>query len=195
MLYLGTFAFAIVGALKARTHKMDIFGASVLAFVTAYGGGTIRDWILGVKPVSWMNDYLGLGLVFLAIFIVFLLKQNIARFEKTIFISDALGLGFFTIGGILIGLSYGTNAVYAIMMGVLSATFGGLLADVASQQVPDLLKKGELYATACIIGGMFFLVLKKLGVSLDVAAIASIIVIVTTRVLSRRKNIILPIMQ
>src|SRR5580704_15053739 len=95
ILYIGTFVFAITGALKARTFRMDIFGATVLAFVTAYGGGTIRDMLIGIKPVAWINDYFALSLVVSAVVIVSLFNANITRFRRTIFLTDAIGLGMF----------------------------------------------------------------------------------------------------
>ena len=88
--YTGIFVFAITGALKARNHQMDIFGAAVLAFVTAYGGGTVRDLLIGVRPVSWMNDYIALVLVLSAVVVVFLLHRNVARFKITIFSAAAV---------------------------------------------------------------------------------------------------------
>ena len=98
--YLGTFVFAIAGALKARTHQMDIFGALLLAFVTAYGGGTVRDVLIGVRPVGWLNDYVPLGLVVGAVILVFILKEKVGYARRTIFITDAIGLGLFTVLGI-----------------------------------------------------------------------------------------------
>ena len=96
--YIGIFIFALTGALKARTHKMDIFGAVVLAFATAYGGGTIRDLLIGVRPVKWVNDYLALGLVLGAVIIIFLFDTNMSKFKRTIFFTDAIGIGLFKIG-------------------------------------------------------------------------------------------------
>ena len=85
ILYTGIFVFAATGALKARTHHMDIFGGTVLAFATAYGGGTIRDLLIGATPVNWVNDYLALGLVVGAVIIVSFFKTNLVKFRKTIF--------------------------------------------------------------------------------------------------------------
>ncbi len=161
IIYTGIFVFAITGALKARTFHMDIFGAAVLAFVTAYGGGTIRDILLGIKPVNWVNDYFALSLVAGAVIIVSLVRKNISHFRRIIFITDAIGIGMFTAGGIERSLEHGVNSIYAVMMGVISATFGGLLADILSNTVPDLMKRGELYATVCLIGGIIYVLLLK----------------------------------
>jgi uncharacterized membrane protein YeiH len=190
--YLGTFVFAITGALKARNHQMDLLGAAILAFVTAYGGGTVRDILIGVKPVNWMNDYLALGLVVSAVLIVWLFPSNVQRFKKTIFLTDALGLGFFTVLGIYKSLALGINSGFAILMGVVTATFGGLLADILSNTVPDLLKKGELYATACLIGGLLQVVLAKAAVNENLNLGICVIVVVSIRILSKWKRIYLP---
>ncbi|MDB5229295.1 MAG: trimeric intracellular cation channel family protein [Chitinophagaceae bacterium] len=192
ILYVGIFVFAGTGALKARTHHMDIFGAGVLAFATAYGGGTIRDLLIGIRPVNWMNDYVALILVLSAVLIVSLLKTNINRFERTLFFTDAIGLGMFTIGGIERSLSHGVNDGYAVIMGVMSATFGGLVADVISNTVPALLKRGELYATACAIGGIIFILLNHAGIAHNINMIICVVIVVGIRVLSKVKRVRLP---
>lgn len=192
IIYIGTFVFALTGALKARTHKMDIFGATVLAFVTAYGGGTTRDLLIGIRPVNWMNDYIPLGLILLAVSIVFLFDRNVEKFKRTILITDAIGLGMFTIGGIERSLDFGVNHTYALLMGVVTATFGGLIADIISNQVPALLKKEELYATACAIGGILYLGCKYAGIPDEINMAICLLVIISIRIISRMKKVALP---
>jgi uncharacterized membrane protein YeiH len=192
ILYTGTFVFAVTGALKARSHHMDIFGAATLAFVTAYGGGTIRDVILGIQPVNWINNNIALSLVASAVIIVSLAKQGPLRFRKTIFITDAIGIGMFTAGGIEISLEHGVNSFYSVLMGVISATFGGLLADILSSEVPDLLKKGELYATVCLIGGIVYVLMVKASVSKEIDLIICVLLIVAIRIVSKLKRLSLP---
>lgn len=190
--YSGTFVFAITGGLKARTHKMDIFGAAVLAFCTAYGGGTIRDILLGIQPVNWLGDYIALGLVISALIIIFLFKTNIDKFNRFIFISDAIGLGMFTIAGIKISMQVGIGSVYSVIMGVITATFGGLVTDILCNNIPDLLKSGELYATACFVGGLIFVLLLRLGINPDVCLLTCVALIVALRILSKLKKVQLP---
>ena len=190
--YAGTFVFALTGALKARVHRMDIFGGGVLAFVTAYGGGTVRDLIIGAQPVGWLNDYSGLGLVVLAVIAVFLLSDKLARLPVTIFLTDAIGLGLFTVLGIQKSINLGVNSGFAVVMGVVSATFGGLLADILSNTVPDLLKKGELYATACLAGGITQIALTRAGVAENTTLGICIFLVVSIRILSKWKRIYLP---
>ena len=125
--YTGTFVFALTGAFKALTFKMDIFGGIVLAFVTAYGGGTLRDLLIGVRPVNCINDNVALILVFAGTVFTFLLKENFNRFKRTIFFTEAAGLGLFTVTGIEVSSYNGLNEIYSLVMGVITATFGGLI--------------------------------------------------------------------
>jgi uncharacterized membrane protein YeiH len=120
---------------------MDIFGGIVLAFVTAYGGGTLRDLLIGVKPVNWINDNIALILVFAGTAFTFLLKENVSRFKRTIFYTDAIGLGLFTAWGIEGRIKKWLNDIYSLVMGVITATFGGLIADILMQCNSQFAKK------------------------------------------------------
>jgi len=190
--YTGIFIFAITGALKARAYKMDIFGGIVLAFVTAYGGGTLRDILIGVKPVNWINDNLALVLVLSGTAFTFFLKENLRNFNKFIFFTDAIGLGLFTATGIKIGLLNGLNETYSLIMGVITATFGGLIADILCNAVPNLLKKGELYATACAAGGLGYLLLNRFFETKNTNLFLCVIIVVALRIYSKRKRLMLP---
>ncbi len=192
IMYIGIFVFAVTGALKARTHHMDIFGGAVIAFATAYGGGTIRDLLIGAQPVNWVNDYLALALVVSAVIIVSLFDSNQIRFRKTIFFTDAIGLGMFTAAGIERSISYNINDGYAVIMGVITATFGGLLADLLCGEKPDLLKRGELYATVCAIGGVIYILMKKAGIGHDLGLFICVCIVVFVRIFSKRKRVRLP---
>lgn len=190
--YTGTFVFALTGALKARKYQMDIFGGLVVAFATAYGGGTVRDLLLGIGRVNWINDYFALGLVFAGAIITFLVKEGVNKFSKTIFFTDAIGLGLFTVAGIEVALQNEVNETYALIMGVISATFGGLIADIFCNAVPNLFKKGELYATACAIGGAIYLLLRHTAIDPNLNLLICVILIVTIRVYSKRNRLQLP---
>jgi len=190
--YTGTFVFALTGALKARKFEMDIFGGLVVAFATAYGGGTIRDLLIGVKPVNWVNDYFALGLVFAGAIITFLLKEGVNKFSKTIFFTDALGIGLFTAAGIEVAQRNGVNDAYALIMGVISATFGGLIADIFCNAVPNLFKKGELYATACAIGGGIYLLLQNTNIDKNFNLLICVLLVLLIRIYSKRKRLELP---
>ncbi len=190
--YAGIFVFALTGAFKARTYKMDIFGGIVVAFVTAYGGGTTRDLLIGIHPVNWINDNVALLLVFSGTAFTFLLKENVKRFKRTIFFTDAVGLGLFTTVGIEVAQQNGLNSIYALVMGVITPTFGGLIADVFCNDVPNLFKRGELYATACAIGGGIYLLLKKTALTGDINLIICVVIVVAIRIYSKRKRLMLP---
>jgi uncharacterized membrane protein YeiH len=192
IMYFGIFVFAATGALKARTHQMDIFGGMVIAFATAYGGGTIRDLLIGAHPVNWVNDYLALGLVVSAVIIVSFFKTNQIQFKRTIFFTDAIGLGLFTVIGIERSVMYELNDGYAVIMGVITATFGGLLADILCGEKPDLLKRGELYATACAIGAVIYILLKNAGMEYNTGLFICICIVVFVRIFSKRKRLRLP---
>lgn len=190
--YAGTFVFALTGAFKARTYKMDVLGGLVVAFATAYGGGTIRDLLIGIRPVNWVNDNIALILVFAGTAFTFLLKENVNRFKRTIFFTDAAGLGLFTTAGIEVALRHGLNDVYALIMGVMSATFGGLLADIFCNAVPNLFKKGELYATACAVGGIIYLLLKETSLNNNINIAVCVLLIISIRIYSKRTKLMLP---
>ncbi len=190
--YTGIFVFAATGAFKARTYRMDIFGAGVLAFVTAYGGGTLRDLLIGVRPVNWVNDYLALTLVISSTLITFFFKLNYENFKRTIFITDAIGLGLFTVAGIEKSIQLGINEMYAVVMGVITATFGGMLADVLCNAVPNIFKRGELYATACAIGGIAYVSLRAAGVEYNTNLLLCVCIVVLIRIISKWKGVHLP---
>lgn len=190
--YTGIFIFALTGALKARNYKMDVFGGLVVAFVSAYGGGTLRDLLIGIRPVNWINDNVALILVFAGTVFTFFLKQNVNRFKRTIFFTDAAGLGLFTAAGIEVALRNGVNDKYALIMGVITATFGGLIADIFCNAVPNLFKRGELYATACAAGGIIYLLMKQTPLSDNINLAICVIFVMGIRIYSKRKRLMLP---
>lgn len=190
--WTGTFVFALTGAMKARASRMDIFGGAVMAFATAYGGGTLRDLLIGISPVNWVNDNIALALVLSGTLLIFIQKERAGRFENAIFFTDAIGLGMFTAAGIEVSQRHGLNDIYSLIMGIITATFGGLIADILRNEIPNLLKKGELYATACAIGGAVFLGLKKLPLDDNVALFLCVVIVVGVRIYSKRKKLSLP---
>jgi uncharacterized membrane protein YeiH len=139
-----------------------------------------------------VNDYIALSLAVSAVIIVSLVKRSFIKFTRTIFITDAIGLGLFTATGIEIALVHGANSAYAVIMGVITATFGGLLADILSNTLPDLLKRGELYATASLIGGVGYIILLKADLPRNVDEIICISVVVLIRIISKLRRLVLP---
>lgn len=191
--YTGIFVFALAGAFKARGAKLDIFGGFVVAFVSAYGGGTLRDLLLDSKKVIWMNDNLAFILILAGTIVTFLVKDKVNNFRRTIFFTDAVGLGLYTAAGIEVAKRSGTNDLYSLVMGVITATFGGLIADIFCGLPPMLLRKGELYATVCVIGGMIYITINNfMNLNHDVNLAVCVISIVAIRIYSKRKRLMLP---
>lgn len=189
--HTGIFIFAITGAFKARAYRMDVFGAAVLAFVTAYGGGTIRDLLINTRPY-WLNDNIAMILVLISTLITFLFKRDFRQFRKIVFFTDAAGIGLFTVVGIEKSLQFGINNVNAVLMGMITATFGGLIGDLLCNTVPTLMKRGELYATACAIGGTVYVALKQTSLSDNINLVICVLIIVGIRIYSKRKRFMLP---
>ncbi|KOF01965.1 trimeric intracellular cation channel family protein [Roseivirga seohaensis] len=179
----GTLVFAISGWLAASKKQMDPFGASVIAFITAVGGGTLRDLLIGSQPVGWMVDQNYLLMIAGGIGLGFLFKRYLEKLRKTMFLFDSIGIGLFTILGIEKTLSFGLTPVIAVMMGTVSAVFGGVLRDTLANEVP-LIFRQEIYATACLTGGILFLVLGHFNVNVDVRIILTVVYIIALRIVS-----------
>ncbi len=189
--HTGIFIFAITGAFKARAYRMDVFGAAVLAFVTAYGGGTMRDLLINARPY-WLSDNIAMILVLISTIITFLFKRDFRQFRKIVFFTDAVGIGLFTVAGIEKSLQAGINNVNAVLLGMITATFGGLLGDLLCNTLPTLMKRGELYATACAIGGIVYIGLKQTSLNDNTNLVICVLIIVGIRIYSKRKRLMLP---
>jgi len=189
---LGTAAFAISGALAAIDKKYDVFGVIFVAFITALGGGTTRDMMLGITPVSWMMDITYFYAVMVAVAATFLLSGKIMKWRNTLFLFDSIGLGVFTIAGMQKALQVGLNWELAIMMGVISATLGGIFRDVFNNDKPLILHK-EIYATACFAGGLLLALMTYLGIDMVISVPATIFTIIVIRILAVKYNWSLPI--
>jgi uncharacterized membrane protein YeiH len=189
---IGTIVFAISGALASRERKLDVFGTVVIAFITAVGGGTIRDIIIGHQPVSWLNDSLYIYSIFFGILLTFIFNKTLLKLKKTLFLFDSIGISVFTILGIEKALSHEMNYGIAIMFGIISAVTGGILRDVICNDVPLILRK-EIYASACLIGGVFFIVLSILNFNFELNLIITTLIITSIRILSIKFKWKLPI--
>jgi len=170
---------------------MDVFGAAVLAFVTAYGGGTMRDLLINARPY-WLSDNIAMILVLISTIITFLFKRDFRQFRKIVFFTDAVGIGLFTVAGIEKSLQAGINNVNAVLLGMITATFGGLLSDLLCNTLPTLMKRGELYATACAIGGIVYIGLKQTSLNDNTNLVICVLIIVGIRIYSKRKRLMLP---
>jgi uncharacterized membrane protein YeiH len=189
---IGTFVFAISGALAASEKRFDIFGAGILALVTAVGGGTLRDVLIGSTPVGWMLDLNYLIVIVAAVVISYFGKTYILRLRRTLFLFDTIGIALFTLLGLQKTLALGLSPVIAISMGVVSAVFGGVLRDVLSNEEPLIFRK-EIYATACLAGAILFVGLQALEVPPLVSTGGAIAVIITIRTLAVLRSWSLPV--
>lgn len=188
---LGTFAFAVSGAFAAMERKLDPFGILVISFVTAIGGGTLRDVLVGNLPVSWMNNNTTILVIFSAAVATMLLGSYLKKLHKALFLFDALGLGLFTIIGFEIGLLYGFSAIMCVALGTITACFGGVLRDVLLNNVP-LIFQQEIYALACIAGAVGYYFLMNTGINNDIAKVACILLIFFIRIIAVRYKLALP---
>ncbi|MBD1584372.1 trimeric intracellular cation channel family protein [Pseudoalteromonas sp. S16_S37] len=189
---LGVMVFAISGTLIAHSKHMDGFGVVVLATVTGIGGGTLRDIILDV-PVFWLHDTSYFVAIFGAIFIcVLFLNSRRALPKQMLQVADAFGLAFFAVMGVQKALNIGMPDTTAIIMGVLTACFGGLIRDVLAREIP-LLLKGELYAITCIFGGIVYTQMLNWSFAVETAMLSAMAVTLVLRLLAMRYNLILHI--
>ena len=188
---LGTISFAISGSFSAMQRRLDPFGVLIIAFVTAIGGGTVRDLLLGDTPVAWMRDVNYCLLILLVALATLFFKTYIKKFKVTLFLFDSLGLGLFTLVGIQKGISFGLSPGICIALGTITGCFGGIIRDTLLNTIPLIFKK-EIYATACILGGMLYFGLLFLNVKTDVAKIFVIAFMVVFRIIVVRFQLALP---
>jgi Predicted membrane protein len=188
---LGTAAFAISGVFAAMEKKLDIFGIFVIAFITAIGGGTIRDVIIGDTPVGWMRSRNYSIVIFTSAAIAMFFYKVISNYGKILTVFDSIGLGFFTIVGIHKGIEFDFSPSLCIALGTITACFGGLIRDIILNQIPYIFHK-EIYATACIAGGVLYFILSNTGLAEEVLDAICISFIVVIRLIAVRYNWRLP---
>lgn len=189
---LGTVTFAISGVFAAMQKKLDLFGVLIIAFVTAIGGGTLRDMLIGDLPVAWMRS-METPLIILASTAAAVLFRNvIPNFQNTLFIFDSLGLGFFTVLGIQKGIDFGLSPGVCIALGTITGCFGGVIRDMLLNNIPLIFQK-EIYATACIVGGIVYFLLLHTGFSKDWIDATVMILVFLIRFLAVRYKLGLPV--
>ncbi|MHA7057770.1 trimeric intracellular cation channel family protein [Aquimarina sp. M1] len=188
---LGTVAFAISGALSAMNRRLDLFGIFIIAFVTAIGGGTLRDVLIGATPVSWMQNtvtlYLTGGVTGLSI----IFRNKLNYLKKSLFLFDTIGLGIFTIIGVEAGIQTDLNPIISIALGTMTGCFGGVIRDILCNEIPVIFRK-EVYATASIAGGACFMILYYLKLPTNLIYIATTLLIIVIRLVVVTYKISLP---
>lgn len=191
---IATATMAVTGVIQALRHEFDPLGASVLALITAVGGGTLRDLLLGATPVFWVTDLIYVSTVIPVVIVSYLfasqLKSGDGKRERILNYIDAVGLALFTLLGVQKSLGFDVHPVIAIIMGCITGTAGGVVRDVLCGEKPVVLRQ-DLYATLSLIGGGLFLLLSQTN-SLQLSLLVSFIFIVLSRMVVIRFNIQLP---
>lgn len=187
---LGTLAFAISGIRLASAKRFDWFGAYVVGFTTAIGGGTLRDVMLSMTPF-WMLDSIYLVVTAVALGIVIVLGRYLIRLNNTFFIFDAIGLGLFTVVGTEKTLAAGFPLWVAVIMGTLTGAAGGVLRDILINEEPLIFRK-EIYALACVFGGVVFWACGQVGITGAVLQITTAAAVIALRIVAVHYGLKLP---
>lgn len=188
---MGVVTFAVTGCLVAARRRVDLVGFALLATVTGVGGGTLRDMVLGRLPVFWVVQPLYLYLCLATAAVMFLAAHWIRRKEGLVLWADAVGLAVFTLIGTRIGMAEGAAGAVCILMGIMTAAFGGILRDVLSAE-PTLVMRKEIYITASFCGALACWSLDRAGVDGTVAALVSFTVTFGIRAAAIRYGLSLP---
>ncbi|MDY0906140.1 trimeric intracellular cation channel family protein [Pedobacter sp. CFBP9032] len=188
---IGTIAFAISGTFNAMQRKLDPFGVLIIAFVTAIGGGTVRDLLIGDTPVAWMRDMQTCLIILFTALATMFFKTHVQKMKITLFLFDSLGLGLFTMVGILKGITFGLNPGICIALGTITGCFGGIIRDTLLNTIPLVFRR-EIYATACIAGGLLYFLLIYMNVESVVAKLSVVAFIFMLRIIAVKFKLSLP---
>jgi uncharacterized membrane protein YeiH len=191
---LGIVAFAMSGFIEAQRREMDMVGIFTVGFVTAFGGGTLRDLLLDQRPLFWVErqEYVLLIFVLALVITPFIRHLSSGRAEKLILVADALGLGLFSVLGTSIAEDAAMPMFVCVMMGVITGIFGGVLRDVLCNEIPLVLRRGQLYATCAFFGCWVVLLLDKINAPESMTVSAGIAVTCVMRLLAVRFDLRLP---
>ncbi|PRD46527.1 trimeric intracellular cation channel family protein [Sphingobacterium haloxyli] len=187
---LGTMVFAISGAMAANRSGIDIFGATFTGFVTAIGGGSLRDVFLNLRPI-WVGDSNYLIAILTGVIISVVANKQLYRLARTLTFFDALGIGFFCVVGVQKSLTYESSQTAAVILGVFSAVMGGVIRDTLMNETPLIFRK-EIYATACLSGAVMYVVLGTWGVDTATNAFVSTLTVSAIRLVAVKYELSLP---
>lgn len=190
---IGTIAFAISGVRLASAKKFDWFGAYIVGMATAIGGGTLRDVMLGVPPF-WMTNSLYMICCAFALFSVILFGKKLINQNNTWFIFDTIGLALFNIIGLEKTLNMDYPLWMAVIMGSITGAAGGVIRDILINEVP-LIFRQDIYAMACIAGGIVYVMGYSVGLQAEINAVLSAIVVISIRILAVKYHWQLPILK
>ncbi len=189
----GVAVFAISGALAAIRARLDLLGVLVLAIATAIGGGTLRDLLLNRHPIFWIEEVENLVVILVATFLTIIYIHFRRPPEASLMVADALGLATFTITGAQLADSADLPGIIAVIMGVMTGVAGGMIRDILAAEIPMILRNGELYATAAIIGATLYLALMHLGVPQPLPGLIGAVAIGVLRIGSIAWGLSLPV--
>ncbi|MDE7119612.1 MAG: trimeric intracellular cation channel family protein [Muribaculaceae bacterium] len=190
---IGTFAFAISGIRLAAFKSFDWFGAYVVGLVTAIGGGTLRDLLLDI-PVFWMQTWMYLGVTGISLAIVIIFRKMLVSNDRMLFVFDTLGLALFVVIGIQKTLATGYGMWVAIVMGMVTGSFGSVLRDILINETPLFFRK-DIYATACIAGGIGYWIATVAQRNPVEAQLTCALTIIILRLCALRWNWSLPVLR
>ena len=188
---IGTSVFAISGALAAMHKRFDPFGILIIAFVTAVGGGTLRDILIDRNPVGWMQDLNYVYVIFAATVFTILIRKKIDYLSTSLFLFDTIGLGIFTIVGTELGIQQNLHPIISIALGTMSAAFGGVLRDILCNEIPVIFKK-EIYAVACIAGASVFIILNNYNINDNLNYLITSLIVISIRLIAVKFKLSLP---
>src|SRR6056297_139456 len=188
---LGTVAFAISGVLVAMEKRLDLFGVLIIAFVTAIGGGTLRDLLIGNTPVGWMRDLTYVITIFISVVFAIIFVNKLKYLRKSLFLFDTIGIGLYTMVGIEKGLEAELLPIMCVFLGTMTACFGGVTRDILCNEIPVIFRK-EIYATACILGGASYFLFMQFPIKDSYAYVAAIFVVIMLRLIAVKFDVRLP---
>lgn len=191
---LATLAFALSGIMAAARKRMDVVGVCVVGFLAAFGGGTLRDILLDQRPFFWVENEIVLWAVLvLSIFsITFMRQRHFQLTEKTLQWPDTLGLGLFTASGVAQSLALDMPPTVAVLMGMITGIFGGVLRDIVCNEIPVSFKDHRPYALCSVAGGVTYILLDALESEAWFCMSVCALVTIVFRVLAIWNNWVLP---
>jgi uncharacterized membrane protein YeiH len=188
---LGVIAFSISGVLSSMKKRMDPFGILIIAFVTSVGGGTLRDILIGY-PVAWMRDLTYVYVIVATTIFAIIFRKKLIYVRRSLFLFDTVGIGLYTVIGVEKGLSAGLPPIICVAIGTMTACFGGVIRDILCNEIPLLFRTKEIYATACILGGITYFALSQFSIGQELIFTISIIVVILIRSLAVYFDLRLP---
>lgn len=190
---LGVSIFAVSGALAAGRKRLDLLGVVVIAMVTAIGGGTIRDLLLD-RAVFWTSQPRYLYVILVSALLTVVWTRRFRPPDRALAIADALGLALFAISGAQIAERVGLPGIVCVIMGTITGVAGGMIRDVLTTEIPMVLRRGQIYATAAIVGIIVYLVLSRsMGIPESLAALVGMVLVAVLRISSIVWNWTLPV--